>query len=121
MGDDSDEHALDSITEAILKIDEVWRYDFLFDLRRYGALVPVEEIKAFGQFLQAHMENKDEGRAIIVLSSNPDIWARASIYAKASPWRVHSMFGSLDESLEWIEQRQSRRSEERGLLGGVIG
>jgi hypothetical protein len=112
MGEDASEDALDSITEAILKIDDVWQYDFLFDLRRYGALAPVDEIRAFGKFLGTFMAGRDEHRATIVLSCDPEIWARANVYAQAAPWRIHSMFDSLDESLEWIDRRKSRVSGE---------
>ncbi len=105
LGDDVNAGALEEASQILAGIEDPWRYDFLYDLHRHREPLELSEIGAFGAYVQSLMQGRDHGRATLVISQDPRIWARAKVYEDATPWRCHRIFESLDESLEWLEQR----------------
>ena len=92
------------IGEAFKSVDDPWNYDVLIDMRRYNSIMSLDDLYAFARFWRARMQERDQGRRVVLISSDPFIKIRLKEYQRIFPYRQFALFDTFDEGLDWLNQ-----------------
>jgi hypothetical protein len=99
---------LEGLNGRLLSLELPWEYDVIYDLRRHSAIADLAEMKAHAETWQAVIEGRDAGRSTLLITRDPLLRSRKSVYQQHSPRRTVEMFDTLDEALEWLKQSRER-------------
>jgi len=100
--------SLEFVREALRSLAEPHTYDLIYDLRRHEALVALDEHKAHASFFLESMSRADEGRAMMIVSSDPVVRMRADFYREWYETRYVQVCDSLDEAIEHLRGLHSQ-------------
>ncbi|EGF90716.1 hypothetical protein ABI_37480 [Asticcacaulis biprosthecium C19] len=93
----------DGMMGQLLKVDEIWTYDCIIDMRRYDGTVLVGEIEDLGKRWALFANGRDRGCFTAIISDDSLVRARLPVTQSLFPTRTTELFNSFDEGLDWIK------------------
>jgi hypothetical protein len=100
--------SLEFVREAFRGLDEPHRYDLIYDLRRHEAMVTLDEHKVQSAFFLDLMNRADQGRAMMIVSSEHAVRLRADFYRQWYETRHIEICDSLDEAIDYVRGLESQ-------------
>ncbi|MBW8882598.1 MAG: hypothetical protein JF615_14595 [Asticcacaulis sp.] len=97
----------DSLMDHLIRIDQVWTYDSLIDMRRYDGTVLVGEIEELAHRWAEHAAGRDRGHFTAIVSTDPLVRARVPVTQSLFPTRNLAHFDNFDEGLEWLKRQRT--------------
>ncbi|ESQ76466.1 hypothetical protein [Asticcacaulis sp. AC402] len=96
------EHETPDLNDCLLGVEQPWRYDALFDFRRYEADLSGEYLAFLTQTWTGMYEGRDRGRRMALVSPCPVLHLQLREMRGVVPDHGTVVFESFDEGLDWL-------------------
>ncbi|MDC7675082.1 hypothetical protein [Asticcacaulis machinosus] len=91
-----------SLAEHFKTLDQPWRYDALFDMRRFEGVVVLEDLAQMARAWNQGTKGKDAGRLTAIVSNDPLIFTRQKAYEAGQPLRIVKIFDDINQASNWL-------------------
>jgi len=115
IGDLEAAEAIDSSLEQVARIEHIWEYDHIFDLRRFEGVMLSTEVADMAKQWNQLVCGRDKGRLSAIISPDPFIHSRISLTRSVFPTRIMEVFNGFDEGIDWITRQRADRSQETAV------